>query len=350
MTPAISVVMPVRDGKPWIDQSIESLLAQDFNDFELLVVDDGSRDGTESILEAFSRMDHRIRVIHQAPQGIVAALNRAIMETRAPYLARLDADDRASRDRLALQYSFMEGHAEVVLLGSAAEVIDASGAIIGHRSPPVGSIELARVLCRYNPFIHSSVMTRTALVRKLGGYRVAFLFAEDYDLWLRMAELGPVANVPEYLIQYRNHSANLSRAHAVRQSFSARLAQRSAIARRSGHGDPAIGLLSPPNWYTEEAESSFFSEDVGLYRFLDSDLTSAASYVAAVRRRFFKLNRIERRLAQLRLRQLFAEFGCPVSLRHLEMLALFAMLHPPRAFRLALESIKNPNRNSNSES
>src|SRR5262245_4574591 len=144
MTPAISVVMPVRDGKPWIDQSIASLLAQDFEDFELLVVDDGSEDSTGFILDSFSRLDRRVRIIHQAPQGITAALNRAIMEAQAPYLARLDADDRASRARLGLQYAYMEGHPEVVLLGSAAEVIDESGAIIGHRSPPVGSSELAR--------------------------------------------------------------------------------------------------------------------------------------------------------------------------------------------------------------
>jgi glycosyltransferase involved in cell wall biosynthesis len=330
--------MPVRNGSAWIDQSIASVLSQEFNDFELLVVDDGSEDGTGLILEKFSSMDRRVRVIHQAPQGITVALNRAIMEARAPYLARLDADDRASRARLGVQYAFMEGHPEVVLLGSAADVIDESGAIIGHRCPPLRGGDLARILCRYNPFIHSSVMARTAVVRNVGGYRPAFLFAEDYDLWLRMAEVGALANVPEYLVQYRTHLANRSRVHAPRQSFSVRLAQRSAAGRRSGHGDPALGLLCPPDWWAADAESSFFSGDVGFYRFLDADLNNAAGYVAAVRYRFFKLNRIERKLAQFRLRQLFWEFSWPVGLRHLEILALFAMLHPPRALRLTFGS------------
>src|SRR5450631_1560654 len=115
MTPAVSVIMPVRNGEAWLGQGIASVLSQEFADFELLIVDDGSSDGTPLILEQFSGTDARIRVIHQAPQGIVSALNCAIAAARAPYLARLDADDRAMHERLGRQVAFMQAHAEIVL-------------------------------------------------------------------------------------------------------------------------------------------------------------------------------------------------------------------------------------------
>src|SRR5262249_11133031 len=99
MTPAISVIMPVRNGAEWLAEAVASIRAQDFGDFEFLIVDDGSDDGTAALLSGFAAADHRIRLLWQAPQGIVAALNAAITKARAPYLARIDADDRARADR-----------------------------------------------------------------------------------------------------------------------------------------------------------------------------------------------------------------------------------------------------------
>jgi glycosyltransferase involved in cell wall biosynthesis len=338
MTPAVSVIMPVHNGEAWLGQSVASVLSQDYADFELLIVDDGSDDGTAHILEKFVKMDGRVRNVHQPAQGITAALNRAIAEARAPYLARLDADDRAMRERLGRQHAFMQAHPEIVLLGSGAEVIDQSGAVIGHALPPTDGAELARILGRTNPFVHSTVMMRTTIVRKLGGYRPVFQAAEDYDLWLRMAEVGGIANLPEYLVQRRLHATNLSRLHAVRQSFSVRLAQRSAAGRLCGADDPVLGLLSPPDWWAADAEVSFFSDDVGVYRFLDSNQSKALTYISAVRRRFFRLNHSERRLVQLRLKWLFQELGSPIGLRQLGILILIAILHPPRALSLILHS------------
>ena len=121
-------------------------------------------------------------------------------------------------------------------------------------------------------------MLRAAPVRRLGGYRAAFRAAEDYDLWLRLAEIGRVANLPDYLVQYRLHGANLSRLEAVRQAFSVRLAQRSAAGRCSDAGDPALELPSPPDWWAADAKTSFFSDDVGFYRFLNSGPDKAAAH------------------------------------------------------------------------
>jgi glycosyltransferase involved in cell wall biosynthesis len=335
MTPVISVIMPVRNGAQWLAEAVASVRRQEFGDFEFLIVDDGSDDGTAPMLATFADADRRIRVLRQAQQGIVAALNTAIAAARAPYLARLDADDRAKPDRLGKQLAFMQAHEEIGLLGSRAEQIDATGAIIGRLAPPTDGARLAHVLSRTNPFIHSSVMMRTARVRRVGGYRAAFKAAEDYDLWLRMAEAGGVANLADYLTQYRRHGTNLSQLDAIRQSFSVRLAQRSAASRRGGAGDPASSLTAPPDWWGAEAETSFFADDVGLYRLLDSDRLRGPQYIRAVQDRLFGLNHVERRLAQSRLTAMLREIGAPAGPRYLQILTLIAILHPARALSLA---------------
>jgi len=331
MTPAISVIMPVHNGAAWLSEAVASIRAQDFGDFEFLIVDDGSDDGTPALLSAFAADDGRIRLLRQAPQGIVAALNAAIVAARAPYLARLDADDRARSDRLSKQFAFMQAHPEIGLVGTSAQVIDAAGNTVGRLAPPTDHAGLARILARTNPFVHSSVMMRTALVRRLGGYRAAFRAAEDYDLWLRTAETTHIANLADDLTQYRRHESNLSQRDLIRQSFSVRLAQRSAAGRKSGASDAADALTAPPDWWTDEAETSFFAEDVGLYRFLDSDSLQGPRYIRAVPERFFRLNHLERRLAQLRLRAMLREIGAPIGPRHLWIAVLIAALHPGRA-------------------
>ena len=329
--PAVSVIMPVRNGAAWLAEAVASVQAQDFGDFECVIVDDGSDDGTAAMLSGFAAADHRIRVFHQAPQGIVAALNAAIAAARAPYLARLDADDRARPERLGKQFAFLEAHPGIALLGTFAECIDSDGNTVGRLTPPTDHATLSRVLERTNPFVHSSVMMRTALVRRIGGYRAAFQTAEDYDLWLRTVEAGGVANLANYLTHYRRHATNLSRRDAIRQSFSVRLAQRSAAGRRSGAGDPAGTLTAPPDWWAKEAETSFFADEVGLYRLLDADAVSAPQYIQALRHRLFRLNHVERRLAQMRLRAMLREVGGPIGTRHLWIAILIAALHPGRA-------------------
>jgi len=326
--------MPVRNGADWLRQAVESVLHQEWRDFELIVVDDGSGDDTVALLKELARGDDRIVLLRQAPQGIVVALNRGLAAARAPLIARLDGDDRARPDRLARQLAFMQAHPDVGLLGSAAEKIDETGTVIGRITPPSEPARLATMLARTNPFIHSTVMMRAALVRELGGYRAAFRDAEDYDLWLRVAETSGIASLPEPLIQYRWHGSNLTRLNAIRQSFSVRLAQRSAACRRAGAADPARDLAEPPDWWAAEAMTSFFAEDVGLYRFLTSDRSAAPKHLGAVERRLRSLNHVERKLAQARLRAMLGE--TPFGARYIRIAALIALLHPGRALQLAL--------------
>ena len=157
-TPAVSVLMSVRDGAPWVREAVESVLAQTAPDLELIVIDDGSTDATTDVLASFR--DSRLRVERQPPAGLTRALNRARGLARAPLLARLDADDLALPERLARQRAFLDSHPEVGLLGTGAREVDASGREVGIMSPPEGDAALRRALIRENPFVHSSVMMR----------------------------------------------------------------------------------------------------------------------------------------------------------------------------------------------
>jgi glycosyltransferase involved in cell wall biosynthesis len=267
--PKVSVIMPVRNGERWLAPAVESILGQTLSDLELIVVDDGSIDTSAQILSALRRRDPRLRLTHQQPDGLVAALNRALALARAPLVARLDADDVALPERLDRQAACFERHDRLVLLGSWAEKIGAEGRCIGYLKPKNEPDRLAETLLRRNPFIHSSVMMRTALVRELGGYRRAFLAAEDFDLWLRLSEHGAVANLAETLTQYRCHDANATRRQAVRQCFSSRLAVAASALRRSSGFDPADRLLGPPDWWAPDALREFYAESALICRFLD---------------------------------------------------------------------------------
>jgi len=199
--PVISVLMGVRDGAPWVAGAIESILGQTLTDLELIVVDDGSTDDTPMLLTGLR--DPRLVVERQAPAGLTRALGRALARARAPLVARLDADDVARPDRLERQHAFMAAHPEVGLLGTAARVVDEAGREVGTIRPPEDDATLRRTLIRRNPFVHSSIMARAALVTRAGGYDGAFPVAQDYDLWLRLSALTRMANLPEALVTRR---------------------------------------------------------------------------------------------------------------------------------------------------
>ena len=263
MTPVISVIMPVRNGAEWLGEAVASVRAQEFGDFEFLIVDDGSDDGTAGLLRELPMPT--LASVFSASRRWASSWPSTMRSRRHALLIwRSRADDRAKPD---VSGGNSPSWKPTRRSGSSAaqQKIDAAGRIIGRLAPPTDGARLARALGRNNPFIHSSVMMRAAMVRSLGGYRAAFKAAEDYDLWLRMTEAGGVANLADDLIQYRQHGSNLSRFDAIRQSFSVRLAQRSAAGRRTGMGDPAGNLTAPPDWWAEEAETTFYAADVGLY-------------------------------------------------------------------------------------
>ncbi len=336
MAPLVSVIMPVHNGGPWLRPALDSVLAQSLAQFELLAVDDGSTDGSGEVLRACAEADQRVRVLQPPGRGLVGALNCAIAAARAPLIARLDADDVARPERLAIQSRFLDAHARIGLIGSFAEKIDEDGRVIGRLTPATGSDELVKLLAHTNPFIHSSIMMRSEIVRRLGGFRAAFEAAEDYDLWLRIAEVAEIGNLPDCLTLYRWHPANVSQRKELRQSFSLRLARRSAAGRRETGRDPADTLAGPPDWHADGA--GFWADDARLYRILelsdparpapaaDPDLTPLIAGFAT-------LTHKERKFAQRALLNL-VKHGRGVW-RALRLMSLVVSLHPGRALPLA---------------
>jgi glycosyltransferase involved in cell wall biosynthesis len=201
VTPEVSVLMAVRDGGPWIAEAVRSVLAQTLADLELIVIDDGSEDGTREILAAAT--DPRVTVEHGPRRGLTVSLRRAAALARAPLLARLDADDVAVPARFARQRAFLASHADVGLLGGGVREIDLAGNVVRRVLPPESDAELRRRLIRENPFVHSAVMMRREVYERVGGYDARVSVAQDYDLWLRMSRVTRLANLPEIVVVRR---------------------------------------------------------------------------------------------------------------------------------------------------
>lgn len=209
----ISVVMPVYNGQQLLARAMDSLLAQTFTDFEVIAVDDGSTDETPAILRRYAEQDARVRVIHGDHAGIGAALNRGIEASTHAWIARMDADDVASPDRFAKQMAAAAGHPEVVVWGSYAHHVDANGKVLGvSRTGPTSVEEFRRLRAASEDVyvIHPTSMLRKDVVQKAGGYDGRFNYCEDFELFDRMAEHGPVVALPEPLLLYRIHATSVS--------------------------------------------------------------------------------------------------------------------------------------------
>jgi glycosyltransferase involved in cell wall biosynthesis len=234
----ISIVMSVLNGELYLREAIDSILAQSFSDFEFIIINDGSQDATPEILRSYAGKDPRIRLYDQENAGLVSALNRGCTQARGKYIARMDADDIALPHRLRQQYEFMEAHTEVGMVGGAVQFIDNKGQSVQLEDRILlSNNELQRELLERCVFWHPTVIVRTAVFRAVGGYR-RVLDAEDYDLWLRIAERAELANVPSVLLKYRFHSTQVSASKRYQQMLGAIAAGMSAKSRRSGLTDP----------------------------------------------------------------------------------------------------------------
>ena len=236
--PLVSVVMAVHNGCQFLGESIESILNQSFDDFEFLVVDDGSTDGTSQILHNYAFADPRLRIYTQKNLGQTASLNKGWRLARGELVARMDADDLAKPERIKRQVEFLKFHPEVALLGTSFEFMSRDGT---RRLPillPSEDADIKKALPHGNCLAHPTIMMRKFALIETGGYRSAFLHAEDYDLWLRIAERYTLANLADPLLGYRIHPGQISLRHIRQQAVSA-LAARLAAQRRKELGrDP----------------------------------------------------------------------------------------------------------------
>lgn len=210
--PTISCVMPAYNAQRYLRSAIESILQQTWGDFELIVVDDGSTDQTLPILREYEKKDARVRPISRPNTGHTGAINDGIAAARGEFIARMDSDDLALPERFFKQLEFLRQHPEVVLVGASVELIDPYDIPIGESIVPTTHSEIDAKLMEGSggTIPHPVAMFRRSAYDRVGPYRSKFNGSEDLDLWLRMAEIGRVANLPEILLKYRRHYQSFS--------------------------------------------------------------------------------------------------------------------------------------------
>ncbi len=252
-TPAVSWLVGAFNAEATLARALDSILAQTFRDFEVLVLDDGSTDGTFAVLERFATRDDRIVPMRFAEnRGLTAALIQTHDRARGRFVARLDADDEASPDRLAVQLAHHRalGEPERVLIGSGALWL--RDGMRRDLLNPTGHDRIAVALPVVNCFVHSSLLfTNTPDLR----YRAAFRLAQDYDLALRALDTGVrLANVPELLVTRHDDAQTIGQTRAVEQSAFAAAARALHRARRDGAAEFDVDALLQTTAIQREAE------------------------------------------------------------------------------------------------
>lgn len=249
--PRVTVLMPVRDGGRFLEPAVESILAQTLEDLELLVVDDGSTDGTPEVLSRVH--DPRLRVLRRPAEGMAAALNVGLRSTQSPYVARMDADDLCEPTRLERQVAFLDRHPEVVVVGSRYRSMDVDGRPGRVTALMVHDVDLRRDLhLGYSPFAHGAVTMRRDRVLAVGGYDGTWWPAEDHDLWRRLD--GRFANLPDVLYHYREHSSTSSLT-----SQAARGSELTELVRAAGPPPRRTPLEVAQGWWTHRHERELYA-------------------------------------------------------------------------------------------
>ena len=210
MTPRVSVLTTIYNAGAFLQPTLESLFAQTLGDFELIAIENGSRDGSRDVIRRFAK-DSRVRLIEKDDNiGRVPALNLALGEAKADYVAILDADDIAHPGRLAAEVSALDGDTNTVIVGTHARFIDADGKVLGTQTPNTDPNHLLDALAYSNPFPHSSIMYRRQTALDRGGYNPRYPFANDLELTLALIERGRPAMIAEILTDVRYHASSMS--------------------------------------------------------------------------------------------------------------------------------------------
>ncbi|MDR0462750.1 MAG: glycosyltransferase [Pseudomonadales bacterium] len=210
-SPLVSVIIPAYDAEQYIDVAIESILKQTYPNFELILINDGSRDTTLKKMNAWKRKDRRIKIINNIKNlGVATACNLGIKTATGKYLARLDADDWSYPNRIAKQVTYLEKHPKVVLLGSAMEICDHNLRSVDMRHYPRTDQLIRKRIFSFNPFCSSSVMMKTDILKQVDGYDSAHIVCEDYDLYFRLGMIGRLANLANVLVKHRTISNSLT--------------------------------------------------------------------------------------------------------------------------------------------
>ena len=254
--PAASVIFPVYNAGEYLDSAIESILSQTFKNFELLLLNDGSTDDSLSRLEYYAGQDSRCKVFTSINRGLVGTLNEGIRLAAGDILFRMDQDDISLPDRFEKQMRYLAEHPECVLVGSRVLLIDPDGMPIMEMGDRMKHEDIDEGLSWGGAFIfHPAVAMRKSAVQQIGGYRAEYEYADDLDLFLRMAEVGRLANLPDVLVRYRQHTSSMSYAGRDRQFKSILAATADARRRRNQDAD-----VVPDGMWSAKAAVSTISD------------------------------------------------------------------------------------------
>jgi glycosyltransferase involved in cell wall biosynthesis len=208
--PALSVLMGVHNGLPYLPEAVESILGQTFTDFEFIIIDDGSTDGSGAWLEERAKSEPRIRFFRQEKSGLAKTLNRGLGLARGEFIARMDSDDIALPHRLEIQSKTLREKSDLLLLGSEVDFIDENGRQFFIRGHACDHAEIRRRLLTGDggALTHPTVMFRAFAAKQIGGYDEWMTTSQDVDFFLRLSEIGKVANLPEVLLLWRHHAGS----------------------------------------------------------------------------------------------------------------------------------------------
>ena len=205
--PLLSVVMPVYNGEKFLNKAIESILNQSFGEFEFIIINDGSTDNSQKIIESYT--DNRIKAIKKQNTGLIDTLNMGISASTGEWIARMDADDISYPTRFEEQLKFIQD--DIAVIGSQACLIDEFDNICGETRFDCENDKIRKKLGQYKSnIIHPSVIINKSMINRVGGYDPKMHVAEDYDLWLRISRIGKIINVNKKLIGLRKHTGNIS--------------------------------------------------------------------------------------------------------------------------------------------
>jgi len=241
--PAVSVVLPVYNAGPYLRAALDSISAQSFAEFEFIAVDDGSTDDSLAILRRHALQDSRLVVITRPNTGIVGALNDGLAAARGEFVARMDGDDLALPGRFAAQLAHLRDHPRCVAVGTDVLYVDPEGApLVRHRPALLHDPIVAQLLAgNGGALIHPSVIFRRVAVEQAGRYRASYNWIEDLDLYLRLSDLGQLANLPEVSLHYRQHPNSVNRTRGDREALRLELVN----PRRRARGLPALAASVP---------------------------------------------------------------------------------------------------------
>lgn len=209
--PKVSILMSVFNAQRYLEQAIKNILNQSLSDFEFIIIEDASTDGTYEILKDFRKKDKRIKILRNKKRlGLTVSLNKGLRKARGEFIARMDADDISNKNRLKIQSNFLKKNPEVAFCGSWVTLINQSGKKIGEKKYPLEYGQIKKVILKYNPFVHPSVMIRRKVLEERGFYDSNLNGAEDYDLFLRIAKNHQAVNLPCFLLKYRINPQGVS--------------------------------------------------------------------------------------------------------------------------------------------